>query len=97
MAELVKSLSHRLQAALTDALLAGYVAFALFCLTLGFRTVDSAGGLTLKSRPMLLAIAVGSVFVGRLLLNSLVERQLECTAPGLAPGFAFHRGDPVWG
>jgi branched-chain amino acid transport system permease protein len=69
LAELVKSLSHRLQATLTDALVAAYVAFALFCLTLGFRTVDSAGGLTLKSRPMLLAIAVGSVFVGRLLLN----------------------------
>ncbi len=49
--------------------LAAYVTFALFCLTLGFRTVDSAGGLTLKSRPMLLAIAVGIVFVGRLLLN----------------------------
>jgi branched-chain amino acid transport system permease protein len=65
----VKSLSHRLQAALVDALLAAYITFALFCLTLGFRTVDSAGGLTLKSRPMLLAIAVGIVFVGRLLLN----------------------------
>jgi branched-chain amino acid transport system permease protein len=69
LAELVKSFSHRLQAALTDALLAAYVAFALFCLTLGFKTVDSVGGLTLQSRPMLLAIAVGIVFVGRLLLN----------------------------
>ena len=63
------SLSHRLQAALADALLAAYVAFALFCLTLGFKTVDSVGGLTLKARPLLLAVAVGSVFVGRLLLN----------------------------
>ena len=69
MSEPVKSLSHRLQAALADAILAAYVAFALFCLTLGFKTVDSAGGLTLQSRPMLLAIAVGGVFVGRLLLN----------------------------
>ena len=69
MSEPVKSLSLRLQAALADALLAAYVTFALFCLTLGFRTVDSAGGLTLKARPMLLAIAVGIVFVGRLLLN----------------------------
>ncbi|HSA66922.1 MAG TPA: high-affinity branched-chain amino acid ABC transporter permease LivM [Methyloceanibacter sp.] len=69
MSEPVKSLSHRLQAALTDALLAAYITFALFCLTLGFRTVDSAGGLTLRSRPMLLATAVGIVFVGRLLLN----------------------------
>ena len=69
MAEPVKSLSHRLQAALADALLAAYVAFALFCLTLGFKTVDSVGGLTLKSRPVLLATVVGIVFVGRLLLN----------------------------
>ena len=69
MAEPVKFLSHRLQAALADALLAAYVTFALFCLTLGFKTVDSVGGLTLKSRPVLLATAVGIVFVGRLLLN----------------------------
>ena len=69
MAEPVKSLSHRLQAAVADALLAAYVAFALFCLTLGFKTVDSVGGLTLKSRPVLLATVVGIVFVGRLLLN----------------------------
>jgi branched-chain amino acid transport system permease protein len=69
LSEPVKSLSHRLQAALADALLAAYVTFALFCLTLGFRTVDSAGGLTLKSRPMLLAVAVSIVFAGRLLLN----------------------------
>ena len=69
MAEPVKSFGQRLQAALPDALLAAYVAFALFCLTLGFKTVDSVGGLTLRSRPVLLATAVGSVFVGRLLLN----------------------------
>jgi branched-chain amino acid transport system permease protein len=62
-------MGHRLQAAVTDALLAAYVAFALFCLTLGFKTVDSVGGLTLKSRPVLLASAVAIVFVGRLLLN----------------------------
>ena len=69
MSEPATSLSHRLQAALADALLAAYVAFALFCLTLGFKTVDSVGGLTLEARPMLLAVAVGNVFVGRLLLN----------------------------
>jgi branched-chain amino acid transport system permease protein len=69
LAEPVKTLSHRLQAAVADALLAAYVAFALFCLTLGFKTVDSVGGLTLKSRPVLLATVVGIVFVGRLLLN----------------------------
>ena len=72
MNEPVKSLSHRLEAALLDALLAAYVAFALFCLTLGFKTVDSVGGLTLQSRPVLLAAVVGAVFVGRLLLNLFV-------------------------
>lgn len=89
MAELVKSLSHRLQAALTDALFAGYVAFALFCLTLGFRTVDSAGGLTLKSRPMLLAIAVGSVFVGRLLLNLWWNGNWNVPRPAWRPVLPF--------
>jgi branched-chain amino acid transport system permease protein len=69
LAEPAKSSGPRLQAALADALIAAIVAFALFCLTLGFKTVDSAGGLTLKSRPMLLASVVGIVFVGRLLLN----------------------------
>lgn len=69
MSEPVKSSSHRLKAALADAIIAAWIAFALFCLTLGVRTVDSAGGLTLEPRPGLLAIAVGSVFLGRLLLN----------------------------
>jgi hypothetical protein len=82
-------LSHRLQAALIDALLAGYVAFALFCLTLGFRTVDSAGGLTLKSRPMLLAIAVGSVFVGRLLLNLWWNGNWNVPRPAWRPVLPF--------
>jgi branched-chain amino acid transport system permease protein len=65
----VKAQSPRLRAALIDAALAAVVAFALFCVTLGVKTVDSAGGLTLKTRPMLLATVVGIVFVGRLLLN----------------------------
>ena len=69
MAEPVQNESHRLKSALIDATLAALVAFALFSLTLGVRTVDSAGGLTLKARPALLATAVGIVFAGRLLLN----------------------------
>ncbi len=64
----VKSMS-RLQAAIADAIVAAWIAFALFCLTLGVRTVDSVGGLKLVARPGLLAIVVGGVFVGRLLLN----------------------------
>ena len=67
--EPVKMSSHRLKRALADAIIAAFVAFALFCLTLGVKTVDSAGGLTLEARPGLLAIAVGTVFAGRLFLN----------------------------
>jgi len=69
LSEPIKSSSRQLQAALADAIIAAYVAFALFCLTLGVKTVDSARGLTLMPRPMLLAVAVGSVFLGRLVLN----------------------------
>ena len=69
MAEPVTFSSHRLKSALADAIIAALVAFALFCLILGLRTVDSAQGLTLAPRPGLLAAAVGIVFVGRLLLN----------------------------
>jgi branched-chain amino acid transport system permease protein len=63
---------HRLQAALVDSLLAAIIAFALFGLLLGFRTVDNVTGLSLQPRPALLAIAVGIVFFGRLLLNLFV-------------------------
>ena len=69
MREPVKSPSRHLQAALADAIIAAYIAFALFCLTLGVRTVDGPSGLMLLPRPMLLAVAVGSVFLGRLLLS----------------------------
>jgi branched-chain amino acid transport system permease protein len=69
LAEPVTSSSHRLKAALADAIIAAWIAFALFCLTLGVRTIDSASGLKLEPRPGLLAIAVGTVFVGRLLLT----------------------------
>lgn len=69
MGEPSKSFSHRLKSALVGATVSALVAFALFCLTLGLRTVDAVQGLTLKPRPMLLAIAVGIVFVGRLALD----------------------------
>jgi len=69
LSERVKSPTSRLKTALADAIIAAYVAFALFCLTLGVKTVDSPRGLNLMPRPGLLAIAVGSVFLGRLLLG----------------------------
>jgi branched-chain amino acid transport system permease protein len=71
LSEPVKSPSRHLQAALADAIIAAYIAFALFCLTLGVKTVDSPRGLMLLPRPMLLAVAVGSVFLGRFVLNLL--------------------------
>jgi branched-chain amino acid transport system permease protein len=63
--------SDRLKSALADAIIAAWIAFALFCLTLGVKTGDSVQGLTLKPRPLLLAIVVGIVFFGRLALNLL--------------------------
>jgi len=76
------SFGQRLQSALVDALLAGIIAFALFSLLLGLRTVDSVTGLTLESRPQLLAITVGIVMVGRLLLNLFVwQAEYPITRP----------------
>jgi branched-chain amino acid transport system permease protein len=72
LAEPGTSLSQRLPSALVDALLTGIIAFALFSLLLGFRTVDSVTGLTLEARPRLLVHAVVIVMVGRLLLNLFV-------------------------
>jgi branched-chain amino acid transport system permease protein len=76
------SFRQRLQSALADALLAGIIAFALFSLLLGLRTVDSVTGLTLQPRPTLLATAVGIVFFGRLLLNLFVwQAEYPITRP----------------
>ena len=72
MAEPGTSFSQRLGPALLDSLLAAIIAFALFGLLLGLRTVDKVTGLTLEPRPALLAVAVGIVFFGRLLLNLFV-------------------------
>ncbi len=72
MAEPGKSFGLRFKAALADSFLGGIIAFALFSFVLGLRTVDSVTGLTLQPRPMLLAVAVGTVFFGRLLLNLFV-------------------------
>jgi branched-chain amino acid transport system permease protein len=88
-----KSLNHRLQSALADAIIAAWVAFFLFCLTLGVRTVDSAQGLTLKPRPMLLTIAVGLVFFGRLLLNLFVW---QADYPVTRPFAKLFNREPFW-
>ena len=72
MAEPGTSFGPRLKSALADSLLAGIIAFALFSLVLGLRTEDNVTGLTLQPRPVLLGVAVGIVFFGRLLLNLFV-------------------------
>jgi branched-chain amino acid transport system permease protein len=64
-----KAPTHRLRSAIADAIIAALIAFLLFCLTLGVRTVDSVQGLKLLPRPLLLAVVVGIVFVGRLALS----------------------------
>ncbi len=69
MREPGKAPTHRLRSAIADAIIAALIAFLLFCLTLGVRTVDSVQGLKLLPRPLLLAIVVGIVFVGRLALS----------------------------
>jgi branched-chain amino acid transport system permease protein len=73
---------ERLKAALFDALLAGIIAFALFSLILGLRTVDNVTGLTLEPRPVLLTVVVAIVFFGRLLLNLFVwQAEYPLTKP----------------
>jgi branched-chain amino acid transport system permease protein len=72
LAESSTSFGHRVQAALIDSLLAGVIAFLLFSLLLGFRTIDSVTGLTLQPRPYLLGSAVAIVMAGRFLLNLFV-------------------------
>ena len=72
MAKTGKAFStERFKTALAEAIIAAWIAFALFCLTLGVKTVDTVTGLTLAPRPVLLAIVVGIVFVGRFLLSLL--------------------------
>jgi branched-chain amino acid transport system permease protein len=62
--------------------LAAIIAFALFSLLLGLRTVDSVTGLTLEPRPTLLFVTVAIVFFGRLLLNLFVwQAEHPITAP----------------
>jgi branched-chain amino acid transport system permease protein len=70
----------KLQSALADAVIAAWIAFALFCFTLGIRTADSVQGLILEPRPVLLAIVVGIVFLGRLAVN-LFWRERNWTIP----------------
>ncbi|MGK2922311.1 MAG: DUF3382 domain-containing protein, partial [Methyloceanibacter sp.] len=76
------SFRQRLSSALADSLIAAIIAFALFSLVLGLRTEDNVTGLTLQPRPMLLAVVVGIVFFGRLLLNLFVwQAEYPLTAP----------------
>jgi branched-chain amino acid transport system permease protein len=60
--------AHRATATLRDAGLSAVVALGLFGPMIGLQTESGARGLYLVPRPAAVAIAVGAVFVGRLLL-----------------------------
>ena len=82
MAETGKTRGQKLVSALSDSALAAILAFALFSLLLGLRTVDGATGLTLEPRPGLLLTVVAIVFFGRLALNLFVwQAEYPLTAP----------------
>jgi branched-chain amino acid transport system permease protein len=98
LAEPATPFGQRLTSALTDSLLAAIIAFALFSLVLGLRTVDGVTGLTLQPRPLLLAIVVSIVFFGRLLLNLFVwQAEYPLTTPfaKLFTREAFDRRDVI--
>ena len=82
LAETGKTPDRKFISALSDSLLAAIIAFALFSLVLGLRTVDGATGLTLEPRPGLLLTVVAIVFFGRLALNLFVwQAEYPLTAP----------------
>ncbi len=55
-------------AALRDAALSTLVAFGLFCALIGLKLTPTDAGMKLTDRPAALAIILGAVFVGRLLM-----------------------------
>ena len=65
---------------LKEALVAGVIAFALALPMVGFRTVYAGGVLGIETRFGWVAIGVGAVFVGRLVLAILRARRVERTA-----------------
>ena len=91
-----KPLAQRFRDALADAIIWSWVAFALFCLTLGVRTIDAVRGLTLKPRPALLATVVGLVFVGRFVLSFFLwDRSWHLPRPAALKDFAGTAGRAV--
>ncbi|TVR80533.1 MAG: high-affinity branched-chain amino acid ABC transporter permease LivM [Rhodospirillales bacterium] len=81
---------HRLDpvAALKEAGLAGFVALMLAVPLAGLETVSAPGGLTINTRWDWVAIAVGSVFIGRLLLILWRERGRRRGGPTMDLGIA---------
>lgn len=68
------SASDRFAGSVKDAAIAGAIALGLFGPFIGLRTTADIGGLGINTRWGALAIAVGVVFLGRLLLNLFVWR-----------------------
>jgi branched-chain amino acid transport system permease protein len=91
----VAAASHAFQrldflAALKDAGVMAVIAFALALPLIGYRTVDDAAGLGIETRFDWVAVGVGAVFLGRLLLTYL--RVLRQVRPGLGAAVAARAG-----
>ena len=74
-------------AALKDSLGAAFVAGALAVPIIGLKTIPVEFGLTIETHWGLVAIAVGSVFIGRLLLNYWWDRRRASAGGKEAPPF----------
>ena len=78
--------ANRMTASLKDAFVAALIALALFGGLVGIRTTADVGGLGIEYRWPLLAAAVATVFVGRLLLNLFVWNT-DRPVTGMLSGF----------
>jgi len=73
---------------LIDAIKAAAIAFMLFVIVVGFRTVTAAGGLKITTQwPTMLGL-VGTVFIGRFVLN-LLFWQRDDVSKSKKPGSGF--------
>lgn len=77
-------------AVLKDAGIAAVIAFALALPLIGFRTVDDPAGLGIETRFDWVAIGVGAVFIGRILLS--YWGVLRRSRPGLGAALAARAG-----
>ncbi len=75
-----------------DALITGVLAFALSIPLLSIRTVQKTEGLQLEDRWWLAALAAGSVFVGRLVINFVWSDRVKTRLPSFTDSPALGSG-----